>query len=437
MSSHDEVEGSLRGQAALTYFTGPRAGLFLVSLFLVSVFAQVDRILPFILAESIKAELSLSDTQLGLVTGIAFAACYALLSLPLARLADRGSPRRVLVACTLVWSAMTALGGFATGFLFLAMTRLGVALGEAGAVPSAHALIARRIRPARRGAAIGIFSMGIPLGAMAGFGIGGAVADAFGWQAALIGAGTLGCVVALIALLVAGPTPALGTSADHAPLYLRSSLRLLASPAFRWLFLAAVTTGFAAAPFYAFAAPFLIRTHGFTATQAGAAFGLLQGGMGIAGTLLGGRAFDRAARAGRGYLRLPSLLFLVASASTLGALVSPFGWLAVALMAPAMFALTFVLPHAFGSAHLVAGKGREAMASSLALIGTSLIGPALGPLLVGVVSDWAAGSGLPNSLAIGLMIVPLASVLTALACRVADARITSVLAGATGTAVGE
>lgn len=402
------------------HVTGLRAAVLLGALFLVSVFAQIDRILPFILAEAIKAELGLSDTQIGIITGIAFAICYALLSLPLARMADRGSPRQVLVACTLVWSVMTALGGLATGFAYLAMTRLGVAVGEAGAVPSAHALIARRIRPERRGMAIGIFSVGIPLGAMAGFGIGGAVSDAWGWRTALVGAGAMGVAVALLAAFAIGPTPALGHRSDRP--YLLESLHLLGQPAFRWLFICAAATGLAAAPFFAFGAPFLMRSHGFSATEAGLAFGLLQGLAGIAGTLLGGRSFDRVVRSGGGYLRLPSFLFALAGATTAAALVAPVGWLAVALMAPAMFAFTFILPFAFGSVHLVAGPGREAMGSSLALIGVSLIGPALGPLLVGMISDGATVAGIPNGLGIGLMIVPVASGLAALACRTADRR---------------
>ncbi|WP_420140908.1 MFS transporter, partial [Sphingomonas sp.] len=149
-----------------------RSFLLLAALFLVSAFCQIDRILPFILAESIKRELQLSDTQIGLLTGLPFALCYALLSLPLARASDRGSPRLVLVTCIAVWSAMTALGGIAASFAFLAFTRFGVALGEAGATPAGHALIARSIGPARRGLGIGIFSMGIPLGTMAGFALG-------------------------------------------------------------------------------------------------------------------------------------------------------------------------------------------------------------------------------------------------------------------------
>jgi predicted MFS family arabinose efflux permease len=403
------------------HLTGRRAGLFMAALFLVMVIAQVDRVLPFILAEAIKADLSLSDTQVGLLTGVAFAACYALLSLPLARLSDRGSPRRVLVLCMLAWSATTALGGIATGFLFLALTRFGVAFGEAAAIPSSHALIARRIGPERRGTAIGIFSLGIPVGAMLGFGLGGTASDVLGWRWTLMGAGLLGAIVAVVVTLATGPTPPLPDTDVRQQPYMRASLTLLSSPVFRWLFAGAVMTGFASAPFYAFATPFLIRTHGFTATEAGAAFGLLQGALGAAGTLAGGRGFDRAVRIGRGFLRVPGLALLAASATTFAALMIPNGSLVLALMAPAMLGFTLMIPYAFGSAHLVAGPGREAMASSLAMIGTGLFGPALGPLLVGLISD---SVGDTSGLALGLMVVPAASLVAGLIFLLADRKIT-------------
>jgi len=92
---------------------GPRAWTLLGVLTLVSIFSQIDRILPYILAESIRTDLGLSDTQIGLITGLAFAVCYTVFSLPLARAADRGSPRLVLLACLLVWSLMTGFGGLA------------------------------------------------------------------------------------------------------------------------------------------------------------------------------------------------------------------------------------------------------------------------------------------------------------------------------------
>ncbi|MBP1848213.1 putative MFS family arabinose efflux permease [Rhizobium petrolearium] len=393
-------------------------------LLLINAFSQIDRILPFILAEKIKADLSLSDTQMGLLTGLAFAVCYALLSLPLARAADRGSPRLVLVSCILIWSVMTALGGVAASFMFLALTRFGVAFGEAGAVPAGHALIARKIEPERRGLAIGLFAMGIPLGTMAGFAAGGAIADILGWRVVLMGAGAIGILIGLLTLLVAGPTPRLQIAATRNEPFLKTSLNLLSSPAFRWLFIGTIFLGFAGAPFYAFSVPFLIRTYDFTATEVGVFFGLLQGLMGIVGTLGGGRWFDHTVHSGSGrVLGPPAILLLMASITTTAALFAPVGWMSIALFVPSMLSFSFMLPWGFGAAHLVAGPGRQAQASSLVMIGSGLVGPALGPLFVGMVSDAASTADIPNGLALGLLIVPLASVLSGIALLVANHRV--------------
>ncbi len=394
-----------------------------IVLLLINAFSQIDRILPFILAEKIKADLELTDTEMGLLTGLAFAVCYALLSLPLARAADRGSPRLVLVSCVLIWSIMTTLGGFAASFMFLALTRFGVAFGEAGAVPAGHALIVHKIGPERRGLAIGLFAMGIPLGTMVGFAAGGAIADVFGWRVVLIGAGAIGILIGLLTILVSGPTPPLPTSASRNESFLRT-LDLLSSPAFRSLFTGTIFLGFAGAPFYAFSIPFLIRTHGFTATEVGVSFGMLQGLMGIIGTLGGGRWFDFAVRSGTGkVLGPPAILFLIASVTTTAALFAPTGWMAIALFVPGMLSFSFMLPWGFGAAHLIAGPGRQAQATSLVMIGSGLLGPALGPLIVGIVSDAASAADISNGLGLGLLIVPLSTVLAGVTLLIANQRV--------------
>lgn len=404
------------------YLRGLQEIWFIGTLLFVSIVCQVDRILPFILIEPIKRELDLTDSQIGLVTGVATALCYALFSLPIARAADRGSPRLVLLGCILVWSAMTGLGGLATSFAALAASRFGVALGEAGAIPAAHALIARRIAPDRRGRALGLFSMGIPLGTMLGFALGGAIADAQGWRVALLGAGIAGGVLVILVAAL-GPTPPLRQHGDAVP-FLQTGRALLASRAFRWLLLAAIGVGFASAPFYAFTASFLIRVHGFSASQAGLAFGLLQGSMGLVGTLLGGRDFDRRRDAGnRRLLATPARLFLVAGVTASAALFVPLGWLSIALFVPTMLSFAFMLPGAFGAAHLVAGAGHQAMASSMVLIASGLLGPTLAPLLVGAVSDAAGDAGVRHGLRLGLLLVPIASVLTAAAMLAANRHI--------------
>jgi predicted MFS family arabinose efflux permease len=428
MTENTAPSNSQLEEIDIEYVQGWRQAALFLTLFLTNAIAQIDRILPFILFESIKLDLSLSDTQVGLLMGIPFAVCFTLFLLPLARASDRGSPRFVLISSILVCSAMSAFGGLSATFVLLVLTRFGVASGVAGCTPSGHKLIARKINPERRGLALGIFSMGIPLGAMVAFVVGGAIGDTLGWRVALVGAGAIGGLVALLAMFFIEPTPPFKHMAANAEPLLRSSLELLSSPAFRWIFITAIGVGFATAPFYIFCAPFLIRTHGFTASEAGLVIGLLQGLMGIIGSLLGGRGLDRAVRSRtKGLLMPPAVLFSIVTVTTTAALFVPTGWMSVCLLVPGMFSFAFILPWFFGTAHLVAGKGKEAMASSLGMIGSALLGPGLGPLLVGMISDAATAAQMPNGLRFGLLICPIACFLSAIACLIANQRIATLL----------
>ncbi len=177
-------------------------------------FSQIDRILPFILAESIKADLGLSDTEMGLLTGFAFAVCYSLL---LAAARPRLRSGVASLRPGFVHPALERHDGVSAAlpqaFCCWPSRASASRFGEAGAVPAGHALIARKIRPERRGLAIGLFAMGIPLGTMVGFAVGGAVGDTLGWRIAMIGAGAIGGLIALLTFLVTGPTPTLERTA--------------------------------------------------------------------------------------------------------------------------------------------------------------------------------------------------------------------------------
>lgn len=167
-------------------------------LMVVYVLSFIDRKLPFILVESIKRDLDLSDTQVGLLTGLVFSLIYATASLPLARVADRSSRPRLIAIVVAVWSLMTAVGGFATSFAQLAVARAGVAIGEAGCTPASHSLLADYFPESRRGLAISIFMMGAPIGILVGLSLGGLINDLADWRVAMWMVGAPGLLIAVL-----------------------------------------------------------------------------------------------------------------------------------------------------------------------------------------------------------------------------------------------
>jgi len=405
-----KTEISLQKNNQMQY--GWQRTALLVTLLMVSIVSQIDRVLPFILAESIKADLNLSDTQIGLITGVAFTLCYSLAALPLARFSDMGWAHRVLLFCIIVWSIMTGLGGLAIGFLTLTLSRIGVALGEAGGTPAAHAIIAQRISENFRGRAIAIFSMGIPLGSMIGFGLGGWASDTIGWRNALFGAGITGIVLVVAVLFFIPKQKVLIQETQHRENYIKVCSELFSKPAFRWLFRAAILMGLSSAPFYIFTSPFLIRTFGLSAGEVGLSFGLLQGVMGIVGTLFGGKMFDKIANKGaKGLMNPPATIFIIASITTTMALFMPNSWMSIALLVPGMFSFAFMMPFAFGAGHLVAGPKKQAFSISVLMLGPGLIGGTISPFLVGCISDYATSGHYKNGLQIGLLLVPFFSLL--------------------------
>ena len=167
----------------------------------------VDRQVLSILLQSIKEDLGLSDLQLGLLSGTAFGLFYATLGIPIARLADRFSRKGVIAVCLALWSAMTALCGTASGFATLLLYRVGVGVGEAGGSPPAHSMISDYFPPERRASALGVFSLGVPLGILVGFLAGGWLDEALGWRLAFVVVGLPGVVLAVVVALTLREPP--------------------------------------------------------------------------------------------------------------------------------------------------------------------------------------------------------------------------------------
>lgn len=371
--------------------------IVLLLLTLAYVISMVDRQLPFILAESIKADLELSDTQIGLLGGLLFAAFYSICGIPLARLADL-YPRKIILSAAIgVWCVMTALGGLATSFVQLASTRIGVAVGEAGCTPAAHSLIADYFRLKRRATAIAIFSIGGPIGAMAGLFLGGWINDLANWRVALFAVGAPGVLLAAAILLflreprrggMDDPKPESAAAEDDVP-GLFATFRLLWSRnSFRHMAMGCGLYAFGASAKVAFSPAFFMRAHDLTPSQTGAALGLVVGISGIVGTLAGGVLGDVLGRLDkRWYMWLPGVSLLVAAPCLAISYLTPNTAVSLGFMLPSYgLGILFIAP-TFAMAQALVSPRARAMAAAVLMASMFVIGNSFGPTIVGAVSD--------------------------------------------------
>lgn len=369
-------------------------------LLLVYILNFLDRQILNILAEPIKAELKLSDTQLGLLAGPAFAVFYAVLGIPIARYADRTSTNRVsLISLSLaVWSAMTVLCGYANSFAQMALARIGVGVGEAGCTPAAHSLISDSVAPEKRASAIGFYGMGVPIGTLLGLVIGGVVNDLYGWRAALMLVGLPGIGLAfLLPWLMREPRrlglvrgQAVAASAPALPV--RAAMaEIFSSRAYVLLLVAASVAAFLSYGKGLWTISMFIRSHGLSTTEAGLTMAVALGLAGVLGTWLGGWAADRFGQVNRRHiLTLPAIGMAVAAPIQFLGYGAPDWRLAVLLiLVPTILNAAYYGP-AYACVQGLVRKEARAVAASVMLFGQNLIGLGLGPFVFGALSDWLA-----------------------------------------------
>jgi predicted MFS family arabinose efflux permease len=364
----------------------------------VYIFNFIDRQIVNILAEPIAQDLKLSDTQIGLMTGLAFALFYTVLGLPIARFADRpgtNRPRLIAVALAL-WSGMTALCGAAQNFWQLLLARIGVGVGEAGCTPPAHSLISDIVPPEKRASALAFYSLGIPIGTLLGMIIGGTLADYLGWREAFVVVGLPGVALALVLWFVLkdprrSDAAAILRAQNPAPaLPLRQALaEVMGSRAFVLLLCAGSAAAFLSYGKTTWTTIFFQRTHDLTPGQVGLWFGLLGGVGGILGTWLGGYLADRfGTRNRRHVLSAPAIGMAIAVPLAIAAYHAPSWPLALALLlVPTVLNSLYYGPTYSAAQGLVPLRARAIAAASL-LFFQNLIGLGLGPLFFGMLSDW-------------------------------------------------
>lgn len=380
-----------------TGWSRARRNVFLALLCLIGLIAFVDRQIITILIEPIKAEFGASDTAMGALTGIIFSGFYAAAAIPLARLSDRRSRRNIIAACLIFWSAMTSLGGFAVSFLMLAMTRIGVAMAEAGAIPASHSLIADLFPLRRRATALGLLSASQAIGIGLGVLLGGVLLSAFDWRTSFFVVGFPGIVVALLLLAVTREPPRglsenLATVEDQ-PSFLPTVAALWHVRTYRYLFLTVGCGGFCGYGMLAWGPTFLIRVHEMPVTQIGYWFGGAVALSLVIGNIAGGWLADRLgasdlrrylwiAGAGPALSVLPGLLFIF----------SPNWQVAIAALFMMQLVLTTHIPTCDMLSQTLVRPRMRSLASVVVGLAAGVFGAGFAPLVVGATNDLLAPS---------------------------------------------
>ena len=352
----------------------------------------VDRQIISILKDPIAEELNLTDSQLGLMGGVAFAALYATLAIPIAWLADRWSRVWIMTWALAIWSAFTALCGLTSNFVQLFVARMGVGVGEAGGVAPAYSLIADYFPPKQRARALAIYSFGIPVGSAAGILFGGLLAQYVDWRFAFVSIGLFGVLLApVFRLLVKDPPRNVfdATSANTKPLGFLSACKLaFAKPTFWLLSFGAAFSSMVGYGLLYWMPTFLSRSmHMSLVERSWFLAGVLFIG-GVAGMMLGGFLGDRLGqKSKRFYPLIPAVAFLIsAPLYVLGVITTDPLIAFFVFLAPQALGLVWLGPVITAVQHLGPANSRT-MISALFLLFNNLIGIAVGTYFFGAASD--------------------------------------------------
>lgn len=372
----------------------------------------VDRTLLSVLVEPIKADMHFTDTEFGLLTGIAFSLFYAVMGIPAAMIADRWNRIRLIALACLLWSFFTALCGVAGSFAQLALARFGVGVGEAGGTAPSLSVLSDYYPPEKRPLVTGIFTTNGPIGVFVGAALGGWAASQWGWRGAFIAVGALGLVVAPLLWLgvrepVRGGTDRVPLAADSAAVGLGTAMRLFVQR--RSLAMVMVASGLSAFVSYGmlnWIPAFLMRTQGMPlsaiatwyAPAAGLAFAL--------GSWGGGWVTNLAVqRSPRGYAIVPAAAFAVLIPTFLIALWVD-GWqLSLALLFVPMACCNVYVTASLSLTQNLTPPRARAVSAAIVLLMFNIVGLGGGPLFVGAVSDATKGTWGTDSLPLGLSLL--------------------------------
>lgn len=412
--------------------TGTEAWKYVLSLLTVGYALNIaDRQVVYILLEAMKKDMALRDWQVGAIGGLSFAVIYAAMAIPIARLADRLNRARLIAVALAVWSVGT-IAGFVVGtFSQLVAARVLVGLGESGFTPTAHSLISDTVPLRKRALGLGIFNTGQSVGGMLALAFGGVIADLWGWRAAFLVAGVPGIVVgAAIFLTVRDPREA--QNVEDRPVhasFLADARELLASRAFKLFALGGGLYGTSAYGVAAFIYSFIARNHGEQIEGLSdivrASIGVHLYGPGLMGPVLGlgalvagvssaiisGYVTDVLVRRDvRSFSYVAAVPLLMAVPVFLFLFTTPNLVIALILYTLSYVLLGFVAAPVAACVQSLARPSNRATASAMSMLALVGLGNALGPLLVGVLSDTAASGGADSSQALRIALLVVATI---------------------------
>jgi MFS transporter, Spinster family, sphingosine-1-phosphate transporter len=361
----------------------------LAALAVVGFMCAVDKVVITMFMEPIKKEFGLTDTQLGLLTGLAFSVMGGIASVPLARWADRGNRKWIIGGSFAAWTLMTAASGVASNFVQLLASRVGVGIGEAGCIPATHSMLGdyypRHLRPR----ALAVHSAGTYLGMLGGLLGGGILAQTVGWRAGFVWLGLAGLVLTAI-FLATVREPARVDALTHPPVAEGVSLwsQLGDARAFWLLVCAFSTTALAGSSVMVWLPSYFARAFSLSPMQIGLGLGLCIGVATAIGSVIGGQLGVRHAKNskswGAGFSAKATVLVMP---FFLGSFYAPTPLLAFGLLFAAFATAGTILGPVFSTLQdLVSPRARATALAVVALFGV-LVGQGLGPLLVGALSD--------------------------------------------------
>ncbi len=355
----------------------------------VYIFNFLDRTIMSIVGQPMKVELKLTDWQLGLLNGIAFAVFYVIMGIPVARLAERRSRVRIIQLLIVVWSGMTALCGYCQNFGQLMLARVGVGVGEGGCSPASLSMIADYFPPRQRNVAMSIYAMGIPIGTLLGALLGGWIGQHYGWRNAFKIVGLPGLLFALLMFTIKEPPRgrfdpvAVGSMPS-----LGATMRRLSRPSFVHVALGASLATFGNYGVSTFAVPFLLRGYDINLGQAALWYGLITGPTAILGTAMGGWLTYRLGGINaRWNAYVPAIGVSLSVPFYIITMMQPnLTMMALLALVPSVIHYFYLGPSYAMTSNLVEPRMR-ATASAILLLLMNFIGLGLGPTLVGALSD--------------------------------------------------